>query len=468
MEMIKLFLEGLLSFFSPCVLPLVPLYIGYLTQDAKTTAEDGTVTYRRGRTLYLTAGFILGICAVFVIAGLGSTALHAFFIDQRLLFQLAGGVLLILFGLVSLNIITIPFLHGTHAHHFEVKGGMNFLKAYLMGFFFSFAWSPCVGPLLAQAMVKAASAQNAVTGWLYIASYALGFITIFLLLGIFTTEILNFLKKYRGAVKYTGILAGIIVIAMGFWTLGQGVQTYNASVQAAAAPIAAVSTASATASASSPDGSSVPAATATTESAAEEQPQTSEDSKAAEPSNSTASADSTSNPSAQATAEAASSQTQSASEATPSSQATTDTSTAADIHTYDFTLQDGAGKPVSLSSYKGKTIVLNFFGTWCGYCKMEMPDLQKVNDTKADVQVLLVAAPGVNGEGDISYVEDYMRNKGYSMKIVYDTSLTVTHMYQISGYPTTFIYQPDGMILGYAPGYLDSTTLNTYIDQARG
>lgn len=418
MEMIKLFFEGLLSFFTPCVLPLVPLYIGYLTQDAKTVNEDGTVTYHCGRTLYLTTAFVLGICAVFVIACLGSTVLHTFFIDHRLAFQLTGGIVLVVFGLVSLNIIRIPFLNGTHTYRVEVKGGMNFLKAYLMGFFFSFAWSPCVGPLLAQAIVKAASAQNAVTGWMYIGSYALGFISIFLLLGIFTSEILNFLKKYHGAVKYTGILAGIIVIAMGFWTLGQAVQTYNASVQTDAVPNAVDSAAAFKGS---------------------------EDSKPT--------MGSTITPKAQATDQ---------SEETPPGGEPTD------IESYDFTLQDAAGTSISLSSYKGKTVILNFFGTWCYYCNEELPDLQKVKNSQSDVQILLVAAPGVNGEGNISDVENYMASKGFFMKIVYDTSLAATRMYRISGYPTTFIYQPDGTMLGYVPGYMNSSMLQSYIDQARG
>lgn len=418
MEMIKLFFEGLLSFFTPCVLPLVPLYIGYLTQDAKTVNEDGTETYHWGRTLYLTTAFVLGICAVFVIAGLGTRALHTFFIDHRLAFQLIGGILLVVFGLVSLNIISLPFLNRAHTHRFEVRGGMNFLKAYLMGFFFSFAWSPCIGPLLAQAIVKAASAENAVTGWMYIGSYALGFISIFLLLGIFTSEILNFLKKYRGVVKYTGILAGIIVIAMGFWTLGQGVQTYNASIQTAAAPDAAESAAA------------------------------SKDSEDSKPT-----MDSTIASESQAT--------------DPSEEATLENASV-DIERYDFTLQDATGTSISLSSYKGKTIILNFFGTWCYYCNEELPDLQKVKNSQSDVQVLLVAAPGVNGEGSIRDVENYMASKGFSMKIVYDTNLAATRMYRISGYPTTFIYQPDGTIFGYVPGYMNSSTLQSYIDQARG
>jgi cytochrome c-type biogenesis protein len=403
MEILKLFLEGLLSFFSPCVLPLVPLYIGYLTQDAKVTAEDGTTTYRRGRTLYLTVGFILGICAVFVIAALGSTALHAFFTEHTFIFQLIGGVLLVFFGLVSLHVISIPFLNQTHLHTMKVNGGMGFFKAAFMGFFFSFAWSPCVGPLLAQAIVKAASADSASTGWIYIGAYALGFICIFLLLGFFTTEVLNLLNKYKKVVKYTGVIAGLVVIGMGIWTLGQAVQTYNASINA-------IGTASA------------------------------ETQSTAEPS---------------------------ASSATASPSASASSAAETDIAKYDFSLKDGDGNAVTLSSYQGKTIILNFFGTWCHYCNQEMPGLQDINDNDPSVQILMVAAPGLNGEGDIAYVENYMKTKGYSMKIVYDTDLQATKMYKVSGYPTNFIYKPDGNLLGYVPGYVSDTDMRNFIAQSQ-
>ena len=79
----SLFVEGLLSFFSPCVLPLMPLYISYLTRDAREENEDGTYTYRRGRTFLLTLCFVLGICTVFFLAGLGSAALRNFFADHK-------------------------------------------------------------------------------------------------------------------------------------------------------------------------------------------------------------------------------------------------------------------------------------------------------------------------------------------------------------------------------------------------
>ena len=91
----SLFLEGLLSFFTPCVLPLVPLYIGYLTSDQK---EYDSPAAKRIHTAAVTFFFVLGICTVFFIAGLGTSVLHEFFSEHRLLFLLAGGFLLLVLG----------------------------------------------------------------------------------------------------------------------------------------------------------------------------------------------------------------------------------------------------------------------------------------------------------------------------------------------------------------------------------
>lgn len=389
-----LFLEGLLSFFSPCVLPLIPLYMGYLTADL--SSQELTEGQRRIRTLALTLFFVLGICTVFFLAGLGSGALHDLFENHTIAFQLAGGALLVILGLSSLGVIQIPFLSSDRRFAYQKKGRMNVLKAYLMGFFFSFAWSPCIGPLLASAILAASSAATKAQGFGLIAAYSLGFILIFLLLGLFTEEILGFLRKNRNVVKATGMLGGAAVLIMGSWMLWKGnsaLARLEQSSASASAPQAAESSAAA----------SVEAA---------------------------ASADQT------------------------------------DMEKYDFSLKDADGNMVSMSDFKGKTIVVNFFGTWCYYCNQELPDLQEVNDTRTDVKVLLIAAPGINGEGDIPYVEQYMKDKGYDMEILYDEDGRITSMYGISGYPTTYIMKPDGNFLGYMPGYMEKEMMMKALDDA--
>jgi cytochrome c-type biogenesis protein len=96
---------------------------------------------------------------------------------------------------------------------------MNYLKAFLLGFFFSFAWTPCIGPMLSSALILAASASSALMGNFYILAYALGFIVTFLILGLFTEQVLNLLKKHQNVIKYTVMVGGAIILIMGIWMI---------------------------------------------------------------------------------------------------------------------------------------------------------------------------------------------------------------------------------------------------------
>lgn len=136
----------------------------------------------------------------------------------------------------------------------------------------------------------------------------------------------------------------------------------------------------------------------------------------------------------------------------------------ADAERYNFTLKDIDGNEHSLTDYVGKPLLLNFFGTWCHYCNQELPDLQKVAD-EGDVQVILIAAPGLNGEGTAEQVEQTMKDNGYSFLILYDEQYTVTRTYGISGYPTTFAMKDDGSFLGYMPGYMSADILKEVVSQ---
>lgn len=395
----SLFLEGLLSFFSPCVLPLLPLYFGYLSKDAVTVDEQGNKKYSRIKVLVMTIFFVLGICTVFVLLSLGTSAFRSFFTDNTLIIQIIGGVLLILFGLVSLHVIEIPFLQKEHRSSFRTSGKMTWLNAYLMGFFFSFAWSPCIGPMLASALVVSAGASSQLLGFAYIGAYALGFVIMFLIVGLFTEELLNLFQKKRNIIRYTEVIGGIIIIIMGGYMLFQ-----------AGSDIASRSTSSA----------AVPTAEPTAAPSA----------------------------AAEATAEA-------------------ETDTRPDIEKYGFTLNDRNGTAVNLSDYKGKKIVLNFFGTWCPYCKEELPYLQEINDTRDDVQVVLIATPNSGSEGSIEDINAFMDDNGYTMQVLFDTDLSVTYSYGVSGYPTTCIFQTDGDVYGCAPGYVQEDQMNEYLDAAQ-
>ena len=235
----SLFLEGLLSFFSPCVLPLIPLYFAYLTNGSKSTDEEGNVHYDRLKTFSLTVGFVLGICTVFAVASLLTPVLRSTFQNYQVLFEVIGGILLIFMGLGALGVIQIPLLSKLQTSR-AANETMSFAKAWLFGFTVSFAWTPCVGPMLAQAIMQASRAKSAAGGYLYLGCYTLGFVIIFLIAGLFTSEILELLKKFRNVLKYTGILCGLIVMGTGAYLLVQGIQGYGRIINTETPPQADV------------------------------------------------------------------------------------------------------------------------------------------------------------------------------------------------------------------------------------
>ena len=187
------FLQGILSFLSPCIFPLVPLYIGYLASGAKTVKEDGSIYYKRGKVMLHTVCFVVGVSFAFFLLGFGFTALGTFFTNNRVWFARIGGIIIILFGLIQL--IGSPWKK-EHRFSFQLnRYTMNPLTAFLFGFTFSFAWTPCVGPVLTSVLLMASSAQSSTTGFLLIGVYTLGFILPFLALGLFTSQLLAFFKK---------------------------------------------------------------------------------------------------------------------------------------------------------------------------------------------------------------------------------------------------------------------------------
>ena len=379
-----LFLEGLLSFFSPCVLPLVPLYIGYLTSGIDTNLSKAKV---RIQTTVRTLFFVLGISTVFFLAGLGSSALRYFFQKNTIFFSIIGGFLLILFGLFSLGIIDIPFLQREHRIVSFKQNKNGIIRSYLLGFFFSFAWSPCVGPLLASAILKSASAESTLIGWIYIGCYTLGFIIIFILLGLFTEEVLMLLKKNTNIVRYTKIIGGIVVLCMGIYMLNTGFTSIKALENRTLDNTTVVEN--------------------------------------------------------------------------------TNDENLTDIEKYSFTLKDSHGNDVTLSDYKGKTVVLNFFATWCTYCKMELPSLEEINNTRDDIVIFLVATPDIGNEGSKEYIESFMEENGYSMTVLYDETGEVVSKYNVSGLPTSFFFKPDGSVLGYVPGYVEESNLIGILEECQ-
>ena len=219
------FIQGLLSFFSPCVLPLVPLYLGYLSgglNEGVSAAEgfstgQGMPSGVRLRLFLRVLFFTLGISGAFFVLGLGASAAGSFFGEHRMLFARIGGVLIILFGLYQLGVFGNSRVLGEE-HRLPVRFErmtMSPVTALIMGFTFSFAWTPCVGPALTSVLLMAGSAQTSGTGFLMIGVYTLGFILPFLAAGIFTAQLLGFFRRHMKVVRYTVKVGGVLMILMG-------------------------------------------------------------------------------------------------------------------------------------------------------------------------------------------------------------------------------------------------------------
>ncbi|MBR5969183.1 MAG: hypothetical protein IK016_02425 [Lachnospiraceae bacterium] len=244
------FAQGLLSFLSPCVLPLLPVYIGYLAGDAIRTLPDGTKEYDRKRVMLHTLLFVLGVSFAFFLLGMGMSAIGLFFNQNRRAFAIGGGILIVLFGLYQLGLFgQIRFFSREHrlpvdlakfapggdtsARNAAVQDGASAeetavqnktpagkelracLRAMVFGFLFSFAWTPCVGPVLTSVLLMAGASSDSAYGFLLIGVYTLGFCIPFLLTGLFTTTLLNFFRQHRNVVQYTAKAGAVLMIVAG-------------------------------------------------------------------------------------------------------------------------------------------------------------------------------------------------------------------------------------------------------------
>ncbi len=219
--LLGLFLEGILSFLSPCILPLVPLYIGYITSNAKK--DD------RFSVMLNTNAFVLGICTVFFVMGLGVNYFKGFFEEYQNYITLIGAVFLIVMGLINIGLLKRFNLKKAFKFQFKPLKKKGLLNAYLLGFFFSFAWTPCVGPYLTNALLLASSASDSLIGNIFILAYALGFVIPFLVIGIFTDTCLKLIKNNMNILNLTVKVGGVVMLLMGIYMGYDAINKINSS-----------------------------------------------------------------------------------------------------------------------------------------------------------------------------------------------------------------------------------------------
>lgn len=204
------FVEGLLSFFSPCVLPLLPVYMGYLSGHLDTADPRS-----RRKIFLMTLSFILGIFFAILLLNTTLTIFVSFFQEHMSLIIRIGGILIILLGIHQLGFVKFHTLEKTLRIPLKKRSATTYLFAFALGFTFSFAWTPCIGPALSSILLLAGSSQNLVMSNLLMLTYALGLTIPFLILGLFTNQALAFFGRHKGVMKYTIKVGAVILILLG-------------------------------------------------------------------------------------------------------------------------------------------------------------------------------------------------------------------------------------------------------------
>ena len=204
------FMGGLASFLSPCVFALVPAYIGYLS-GRSVGSQDNSRFY----TLSHGLAFVLGFSTVFILLGLGASAIGNLLFDLRPYLTKIGGVVVVLFGLHMTGIIRIPFLQYDVRKQDAPDKRYGYASSFLLGVFFSAGWSPCVGPILGTILTLSLSTGSITQGFWLLVAYSFGLAVPFLIAAVEIGLVTSFIRKYGNVVRYIEIAMGVVMIAIG-------------------------------------------------------------------------------------------------------------------------------------------------------------------------------------------------------------------------------------------------------------
>ena len=386
LNLLLVFIEGLLSFFSPCILPILPVYLSILSNSNVDILKSGEDKFIKTAVFKNTILFVLGISTTFFILGSSVNILSSFFSENKNYIMIIGGIIIVFMGLFYVDIIKSALLSREKRINIKIKE-MNSLSAFILGFTFSFGWTPCIGPILASVLIMASTSSSEITANLLITIYTIGFILPFIIVAGFYSKLfksIDKMKSYMGTIKK---ICGVILIISGLVMVFNGATNIN---------------------------------------------------KINEYNN--IEKDEIINNEDNSNKEIA----------------------------IDFTLKDQYGNEHTLSGYRGKTIFLNFWGTWCPPCRGEMPYIQEIyneyGENSNNIIILGVAAPNLGREGSEEEIVSFLEENNYTFPVIMDFGGELVYKYGIGGFPTTFIINEDGEVVNKIVGAMDKENMKMMIE----
>lgn len=212
---VSAFGAGLVSFLSPCVLPLVPGYLSYIGGQSLDEMREKGLSFRETlAVLGLSVCFVLGFSSVFIAFGASASVLGRWLSAYRYELNIAGGIVIILFGLFMTGLLRLGWLQREFRFYAELPGG-NAITAYILGLAFAFGWTPCIGPILGAILTMSATTGNVSHGTALLAIYSMGLGVPFVLAAIFVDRFLHYVASLRKQGRVLHILAGSLLIVMG-------------------------------------------------------------------------------------------------------------------------------------------------------------------------------------------------------------------------------------------------------------
>lgn len=209
MDYILTFIEGIASFISPCLLPMIPIYISYFI---------GENDKKSNKVILNSVGFVLGFTIVFLILSIFASSLGSILSSNIKYIKILFGVIIIAFGLNYMELLKIKFLNKTNVRKSDTKN-LNFIKALIFGILFSISWTPCIGTFLSSALLLIASEQDMLKGILLMLLYSIGLGIPFIISAILIDKlknVFNFIKQHYDIIKK---LSGIILIISGIYII---------------------------------------------------------------------------------------------------------------------------------------------------------------------------------------------------------------------------------------------------------